>query len=332
MARRNGIAGQLPFGAPVARDSRGIGGRLPLNAPGIGGMLPLNAAPGIGGCRSVGIGAHKTGVSNLALATRRQARGALGRVSAGGTAQGPVTGWARCMQRLKGSGHGCSFKGSMSFGECSDACKRMAGWYSTGGGSGAAAGSCKSSKDCAGKNTFCVNGKCEADIVNPWPAQPAAPAGVRRLSAGGTARGGSWVDCWKLCQQTSNPALCVQTNCGGKTPPPPPIRTAGGARPAQPAVRGRRALTYKGGGIGKSYASRLLGKGVTVDVTRTGEGSYSATITTQGKSMAKKVLGDRIQGEVGTHENGYHGSVGIGGRRGLKRGTRGRRLTMKAGR
>lgn len=79
-------------------------------------------------------------------------------------------------------------------------------------------------------------------------------------------------------------------------------------------------------------ASRLLGNGVTVDVTRTGDGSYSATITTDGKSMANRVLGNRVQADVGRHENGYHGSVGIGGRRGLKRGTRGRRLTLKGGR
>jgi len=95
---------------------------------------------------------------------------------------------------------------------------------------------------------------------------------------------------------------------GGKVPLSAP---AGRGSASRPAVRGRRSLTLRGG-IGKSYASRLLGDGVMVDVTRTGEGSYSATITTQGKSMASRVLGGKVQAQVGRHTNGYHGSVGVG--------------------
>jgi len=74
-----------------------------------------------------------------------------------------------------------------------------------------------------------------------------------------------------------------------------------------------RGLTLRGtgrrGGIGKSYAKRLFGDGLSVDVQNHGNGHYSATVNAQGGSYAHKVFGNHFQADVARSGNGYRAAV-----------------------
>lgn len=155
-----------------------------------------------------------------------------------------------------------------------------------------------------------------------------------------------WADCWYTCQQTSNPDLCVEEVCnkrfsaGGSSasgcgPHERWCSALGGGcvdkdlacpgegsalawKAGRPAKKGtwvaqiaqvRAGGGLGRGGIGKSYAKRLFGDGLSVDVQNHGNGHYSATVNAQGGSYAHKVFGNHFQADVARSGNGYRAAV-----------------------
>jgi hypothetical protein len=138
----------------------------------------------------------------------------------------------------------------------------------------------------------------------------------------GSSRGDKWDECYKLCQETSNPALCEEVNCSRYI-----TGRSSGSRPSGAAVaavaRGTSAgLTLRGmgraRGVGKSYAKRLFGDGLSVDVQQMGEGRYRATVNAQGGSYAHRVFGNHFQADVAKTDNGYRASVNTHSPQGMR--------------